>query len=43
MMMGDRRYALEQLRYAPVASKAASRQQLATLGREFNHLAWPDR
>jgi hypothetical protein len=34
---------LEQLRYAPVASKAASRQQLATLRREFNHLAWPDR
>jgi hypothetical protein len=34
---------LEQLRYAPVASKAASRQQLATLRREFNHLAWLDR
>ena len=34
---------LEQLRYAPVVSKAASRQQLATLRREFNHLAWLDR
>jgi hypothetical protein len=34
---------MEQLRYAPVASKAASRQRLATLRREFNHLAWLDR
>jgi transglutaminase-like putative cysteine protease len=33
---------LEQLRYAPAVSTAATRQRLATLRREFNHLAWLD-